>query len=182
MHSGDVTHCRMWHDAFIYVTWLTLGGISVSLTLSYLWRDSFTYMTWLISHMWHGSHQVVFPYSGCRNDMIFAHCVTWLMYICDVTHSHTWHDLHQVVFPYLGLQQRAEALIKDSQMNMYVALKLPFVRALSKDLRIHCIVRKPFLRTRKCSFTLPCHICKWGMAPIWMSHVTYTRYRSTTLI
>ena len=26
----------------------------------------------------------------------------------------------EVVFPYLGLQQRAEALIKDSQMNMYV--------------------------------------------------------------
>ena len=29
------------------------------------------------------------------------------------------YKLVEVVFPYLGLQQRAEALIKDSQLSMY---------------------------------------------------------------
>ena len=69
----DMTHSHMWHDSFIYVTWLTH---MCDMTHSYVWHDWFIYVTWLIhmcdmthSYMWHDS----FIY------------VTWLMHIHGMT-------------------------------------------------------------------------------------------------
>jgi len=66
----DMTHLCVWHDSFIYVTWLIF---ICDLTHLYMWHDSSICVTWLIYicdmthlYMWHDS----------------SICVTWLIYIC----------------------------------------------------------------------------------------------------
>jgi len=70
----DMTHSYMWHDSFIYVTWL----IHIcDMTHSYMWHDSFI-CDMTHSYMWHDS----FLY------------VTWLIRVCDLTHSCAWRGLY----------------------------------------------------------------------------------------
>ena len=80
VHIRDMTHSYVWHDSFIWVTWLIH---MCDLTHSYVWLDSFICVTRLI-HMCHMTHSYVW------HDQFI--CVTWLMHMCDMTHSYVWHD------------------------------------------------------------------------------------------
>ena len=80
IHTCDMTHSYMWHDSFIYATWLIH---TCDMTHSYMWHDSFIYVTWLIhicdmthSYVWHDSFV----------------CATWPIHMCDMTHWYVWHD------------------------------------------------------------------------------------------
>ena len=94
MHVRDTTHVCVWHDSYIYVTWLIWQGEGIwivlawymyvcDMTHAWMWHTSFVYVTWLMyvcdvthSYVWHDSFI----------------CVTWLIHMCDVTHSYVWHD------------------------------------------------------------------------------------------
>jgi len=107
-----MTHSSVWHDLFMYVTWLihlwhdwfmphrcdvalshechdrfmyvTLTHSYVcDITHSYVWHDSFICVTWRI-HMCDMAHSYV-RHESCI-------CVTWLIHMRDMTHSYVWHD------------------------------------------------------------------------------------------
>ena len=89
IHACATTHSYMRHDSFILVTWLV--GIC-DITHSYTWHDSLICVTWhihiyvrLLDKRCYGSNVGV--YSSER-----AFSLTWLMDICDMTHSYTRHD------------------------------------------------------------------------------------------
>jgi len=76
IHVCDMTHSHVWHDSFICVTWrIHVGGV----THSYVWHDSFICVTWriLMSDM---THSYVWPDS---------------FHVCDMTHSYIWMSLHR---------------------------------------------------------------------------------------
>jgi len=95
-----VTHLCVWHDSFVWVTWL----IRVcDITHSCVWNDSFVCVTWLIrmfdmTHLcvWHDSFVCetwIIPacdmtHSCVRHDSFV--CVTWLICVCCMTHSWVW--------------------------------------------------------------------------------------------
>jgi len=71
MHC-DVTHSYVWHDAFLSVIWL----------MSHIWMSHVIHINeschtyeWAMLHIW-----------------ISLLSVTWLIYMCDMTHSYVWHD------------------------------------------------------------------------------------------
>jgi len=70
----------MWHDWFVYVTWLIH---TCDMTHSYVWHDSFLCVTWLI-------HIVYMTYSYVWRDSFI--CVAWLIHMCDMSHSCVLHD------------------------------------------------------------------------------------------
>jgi len=110
IHMCDMTHkggpwydresqVCVWHDSFICVTWLIhmcdmphKGASRCDLTYvfamahSHVWRDSCICVTWLIKE----HHDVISDMSS-YGSFTFT-CVTWLMHMCDVTHSYLWHD------------------------------------------------------------------------------------------
>jgi len=103
----------MWHDSFIYVTWL----IHIcDMTYSYMWHASFIYVTWLIHicdmthlYMWHDS----FIY------------VTWLIHTYDMTHSYMWHDSFiYVTWLSYGWSIHMCAMILDGILIHMCAMKL----------------------------------------------------------
>jgi len=70
----DMTHSYVWHDSFLFVTWL-IDIISVDMSK----ENHFTCVKWLI-HMWDMTHSLVWH-------NLFT-CVTWLIHTCDMTHSY----------------------------------------------------------------------------------------------
>jgi len=122
IHIRDMTHSCVWHDTFTCVTWLIYmcdmthscrrrdSFICVTwlihmcdMTHSYVWHDSFIRVTWLIPCMWHDtfihmneSAQTNLlrntPVSLYACHMSTIKCVTWLVHMCDMTHSYVWHD------------------------------------------------------------------------------------------
>jgi len=68
--SACMTHWYVWHDAFIYVTWLLH---MYDMTSWYVWHDSFIRVTWL-THMWH------------------IWCTAMRIAKTGHSHSHVWHD------------------------------------------------------------------------------------------
>jgi len=109
-----MTHSYTWHDSFIYGTW----RIPIrDMTHSYTWHDSFIYVTWRIpirdmthSYTWHDplrawdmTHSYVWKVDVLwselpvddstfyvRHDSFIY--VTWLIHICDMTHSYMGRD------------------------------------------------------------------------------------------
>jgi len=99
IHMCDTTHSYMWHDSFIWVTWLTYQCHTV-------WcRAQSIHMH---IHIYIYTYVCVFHDSITRNrqskrrsfhliiiisvqDDAFI-CVTWLIHMCDKTHSYMWHD------------------------------------------------------------------------------------------
>jgi len=86
IHMRGMTHACMWHDTFIYVTWLNI--------YSYVWLDSHSYM-------WHVASQT------CAMTH-FIH-VTWLIArrtlsvrVCDMTHAHTCDMSHLIHVTWLS--------------------------------------------------------------------------------
>jgi len=80
---SDMTHkygCR-YSSTYIYVT--ETGNWNV-------WHDSFIYVTWLI-HMCDITHEYGCRDSSIRDTDWQLECVTWLIHICDMTDSCVWH-------------------------------------------------------------------------------------------
>ena len=66
-----MTHSYVWHDSFIYATWL----IHIcDKTHSYVWHDSLIYAIWLI-------HMCDMTHSYMRHDSFI--CVTRFIHMCD---------------------------------------------------------------------------------------------------
>jgi len=80
IHMCDMTHSYVWHDSFICEIWLIH---MCDMTHLYVWHDSFICVTWLI-------HTCDMTHSYVRHDS-FIH-VTWLIHTCDMTHSYVRHD------------------------------------------------------------------------------------------
>jgi len=78
----DITHSCVWHDSFIWVTWLFL---LCHTNHSYVWHNLFICVTRLIN-MYDMTHLYPWPDS--------LTCMTWHVDVCDITHSHScvWHD------------------------------------------------------------------------------------------
>ena len=68
IHVCDITHFYVWHDSFHTAPMSRAANVSRDAFI-YVWRDSFIYV-------WHDS---------------FIR-VTWLIHMCDMTHSCVWHD------------------------------------------------------------------------------------------
>jgi len=101
-HSFDTTYSHVWHDS----STVTHSG-RPCLTRLEVWRDSFICVTRLThSYVWHDSLKCVTWLS--QSDRLWLpvsyppRCVTWLIYMCDTTHSfirvtclihsHRWRD------------------------------------------------------------------------------------------
>ena len=92
VHMCDLTHWYVWHDAFIFATWLihmcdmTHSCMTLAYvwqTHSYVWHDSLIWVTWRI-HTCDMKHLLIWHDSFT--------CVTWLIHTCDMTHLHVCHD------------------------------------------------------------------------------------------
>jgi len=83
-----MTHSYVWHNSFI------------------CWRTPLHYL-WDITHVWHDSFMCVTWHSfirvarliekaplctTCANEYDSLICATWLIHMCDMTHSYVWHD------------------------------------------------------------------------------------------
>jgi len=80
IHTCDMTHSHVRHDAFTRVTWRIH---TCDVTHSHVWHDAFTRVTWRI-HIWDMTHSHVWRDAFTR--------VTWRIHTCDMIHSHVWHD------------------------------------------------------------------------------------------
>ena len=111
IHMCDVTP-YVWRDSSICVTWLIH---MCDMTHSYVWRDSFICATWPI-YMCDMTHYSMMPVPCPCTSLYMTYwyvtrlihmcdvtqpyvwrfssiCVTWLMYMYDVTpHFYVWHD------------------------------------------------------------------------------------------
>ena len=97
----DMTHSLKWHDSFIcdmirdkymnksrhttcdiyewVMSYLRMSHVTHMVTvMSYLWMSHVTHM--VTSCQWHDTWHDSFT------------CVTWLIHVCDMTHSYVWHD------------------------------------------------------------------------------------------
>jgi len=87
-------HVLAWHDSFVSVTWL----IHVcDMTSSCTWHDSFIYMQVSINLSFPRSvHWIIlFGFSLSFYDLKIWYTyirVTWLIYMCDMTHLYVRHD------------------------------------------------------------------------------------------
>jgi len=116
IHTCAMTHSYVWHDSLICVTWLIP---TCNMPRSYVWYDSFICVTRLPSMGWVrivGSFKLQVSFAEyslfyrallqkrpmiLRSQLIvatpyvwhdsFLH-VTWLIHMCDMTHSYVWHD------------------------------------------------------------------------------------------
>jgi len=74
----------MWHDVFMCVTWRICD-----MAYLYVWHDSCTCHLFCKQRPWNDTCDMIHSFI----------CVTWLLHICDMTHSicdmthlHMWHD------------------------------------------------------------------------------------------
>jgi len=72
----DTTHSHVWHDSGL------LDHGRAMRHVSHMWLSHYTHTGQC--HMWmsHDTHTGHDSFT----------CVTWLIHICDMTHSHVWHD------------------------------------------------------------------------------------------
>jgi len=96
----DTTHSSMWRVSFIHVTRLIHPWRVCDMTHSSMWHVPFIYVTRLIHpcHMTHPStwctsstsvtRRILTSMSWVKGGM----CVTWLIRLCDMTHSFMSHD------------------------------------------------------------------------------------------
>jgi len=108
------THSYVWHDSFIFLTWLiltcdmtppcdmtrlfhlcdmTFRVCNVPIHMwdmihSYLQCDNMCDIT--LPFVWHYSSYVWRAHSYVWHDSFL--CVTWLVHMCDMTRSYVWHD------------------------------------------------------------------------------------------
>jgi len=108
-----MTHCYVWHDSLPCVTWLIdiCDTDTFELVLSLIWFElglilqlrhilgGFpSYSGWVSCvcwFHWHVSFSCVTWLTATRGDMSGVDSfirVTWLIPMCDMTHSYTWHD------------------------------------------------------------------------------------------
>jgi len=84
---GAVTHSYVWHDQFMFATWLIH---MCGLTHSYVWHDSFIRVTWLIQICDMTHPRCATPRS---QDLTRKHvfgsfiCVIGHIHMCDLTYS-----------------------------------------------------------------------------------------------
>jgi len=81
-HMCIMTHSHVWHDSLTCVKFKSVVGGSS------LWRDTLVCVTWQSLCAW--------CYS-CK-------CETWLIHMCDMTHSYVWRDwsyVRDVSYPYV---------------------------------------------------------------------------------
>jgi len=109
IHMCDMTHSYMWHDSLVCVTWLVTWRIPVSvqrcnedkecvtwlmhmcdMAHSYVWHDSS--ILWHDSFMFKSSVCVCLNYMSLQLNDEAKVCVTWIIHMCDMTHSYVWHD------------------------------------------------------------------------------------------
>jgi len=96
----DVTRSYVWHDSFIYVTWLVH---IFHMTRSCVWHDSLirvthSYVGHSFFHTCDRTHWYVWPDSlmcafthsyVCHDSFV---CVTCLIHLCDMTLSYVWQN------------------------------------------------------------------------------------------
>ena len=101
VHMCDMTPSCMWHESFIYVTWLICVPWLTHMcdvSLSHVRHDSFIRVTGLM-HMYDMTHSYVWQHSGIHMcDMAHSYvwhdssiCVTWLILMYNLTRSYVWH-------------------------------------------------------------------------------------------
>jgi len=101
---GTVTHSYVWHDSFIYVTWLIH---MCDMTRSYVWHDSFIYVTWLI-HMCDMTHSYLWHDSSIY--------VTWLIHICATIR---WHRDSSIYVTCLIHEDTIDAKLTNESCHTY---------------------------------------------------------------
>jgi len=108
MKSSVTTHSYVWHDSFICVTWLIHA---CDMTHSYVCHDSSYVFVWHAGGMSHiNDYTYVYIKKKCIYVYIYIYiyihtnmtrewvhtyefiCVTWLIQMCDMTHSCVWRD------------------------------------------------------------------------------------------
>ena len=91
------THSYTWRDSpirviwFICVTWLKYVKINVLM-------EGVGSIEWVMSHMWMSHIEFNSHWIQVLNRILFKYwcdsftCETWLIHMCDMTHSYVWHD------------------------------------------------------------------------------------------
>jgi len=85
-----------WHDTHTHTNNESISSLTCDMTHSYVWRDSRVRVTWLIHIQGANTHSSP-PQriSRCAFEREWYEsfvCVTWLVYMCDMTHLYVWHD------------------------------------------------------------------------------------------
>jgi len=113
IYTRDMTHLSVWHDAFIHAIWLVhtcnMTHFSVrhgsfvsatwcihmcNMTHSYVRHDAFMCVTWLIHPNKVGGRasREVARRKALALRRSISICETWLVRMCDTTHSYVRHD------------------------------------------------------------------------------------------
>ena len=93
IHMCGMTYAYMWHDTFICVTRLMyICGV----TYSYVWHDLFICVAWRIhmcdmAQIWATCSRWGIRMSTALKCRIHMWELSWLIYICAMTHSYGWH-------------------------------------------------------------------------------------------
>ena len=96
-HTCDVMHSYVWHDAFMFVTWLIRVR---DMMHPYVWRDAFICVTWLV-WVWHDAfiiRHVTHSNESCHTyEWVTSHI--WMSHVahmnescysCECLTSHIW--------------------------------------------------------------------------------------------
>jgi len=158
IHMRDVTHIYVGHIPYGCWMWHWVRHITFM-------NEAYRIYEWVMSHIWMsyvGAKYCAYASRHLISDMFHMDvecdpgqvtfiCVTWLIYMCDVTHSYVLH------IPY----------------GCWMWHRVRHITLMNEAYRIHEWVMSHIWMSHVTHMNKSYHTYEWVMSHIWMSHVTH---------
>jgi len=132
----DMTHSCVWHDSFIYMTWLIH---MCDVTNSHVWSDAFIRVIWLI-HVWHTNTSYAWHDPFIR--------VIWLIHMCDTTNSYVWHASFMCVIWLIHMRDMAHMCdMSHSMCDVNLTVRRYLSVRHDSFIRMTCLIHRIWLMT-----------------------------------
>jgi len=108
---------------------------------------------WVMSHIW-------------------KEYVTWLIHICDMTHSYVWHDSFICVTWYVWHDHCDTIVMRCIWVMSHKSMR--HVTFINESCHTYAWVMSHIEVSKITHMNESYHTYEWVMSRVWMSHVTYT--------